>query len=188
MPRPQKYYPKPEYTTWTLNQRTGGEISRLKFVLEGAYGKGCNRLVYVLGTGIEDHPVKNPTKKVKGLVERIIKKNNLPINLRHVCQINGLVHVVVYGSKKDAKKVQESVEKIAREFFCDSRARIGIVEYKGESVGDVYCELYDALRIVREKGGMFHFYDPENDSIDAILRKELEKIAEEKRCKRSTNS
>lgn len=140
------------YSTFTEMGYGPSRFDRLEFALQGA---GKTQPVYVLATSIEDYSLEEVREKMQG-VEGIYDTR----------EVNGTVDLIVKG--------RENAEKVAKELFRRTLSPVSVVQYAGQSMGELYVNLRETLDLARKERS-YHFYDPEKDSLEAMLKADLAK-------------
>lgn len=146
------------YSTFQEMGYPGDNFDRLKFHIRGA---GKTQPVYILAISIEDYPIESVREKMKGVK-----------GIKAIHQVNGTIDLVVKG--------EEQAKRVATELYRRTMAPIGIVKYEGQDMCNLYLDLREALDISREEGRMFHFYDQNKDSLQAIVKEALSKNQQKK--------
>ncbi len=109
--------------------------------------------VYVLSMSREDFNSEDYIKQLREIE-----------GVHYVLPVNGTVDVIVAGHKEEVKNV-------ARKVYEQTGQNIGCVEYNGEDMLSFYITLKEAIDIAREKREPWHFYDPKEDSLEALVEK-----------------
>jgi len=125
----------------------------------GSYEQFSHRITdspmpaYVLSIKVENET------EVRTLIEKEMKLND-------VFSFNGTVDLIVQGKDfalEMAKKVSETTNE-----------QVGVVEYSGQKVEDLYRDMKGAIKLAKDKKVQVHLFNPETDSLEALLKKAQE--------------
>ncbi|GEM_PF-6218212 len=138
------------HTTFIPDQdRKPSSLDKLDWLLEEAYSS--EREVYILA--MSKGKLRNP--------EDIVQQCAKLANISSAILVNGTIDFVVVGDENSAKAV-------ARKLHEQTGEKIAIIKYV--PLGHTYLNIREALDVTERKGDPWHFYNPDTESIDALLK------------------
>ena len=140
-----------DYSTFIRTGYKPDRFDELKLYLNRA--KRIGKPVYVLTMSKEDHFHEKITEKLKELPGVI-----------YALPVNGTIDVIMAGTEKEAKE-------LAKKLYIETSEHIGCVKYDGDNMINFYVTLKDAISIARKKNKPWHVYNPNEDSLDALIKK-----------------
>ncbi len=138
------------YSTFRENGYTPGKHDMFKISLDLA------REPYVIGVkvGEPNEPLYQKMISVRGV--------------KYAIHLNDMLYLSVDG--------KDNVENAKRAIYDETRLPIGAVRYIGQDLGLTYADVAIASDIAIENGERYHEFNPEQDSLQAIVQKSISEL------------
>lgn len=124
-------------------------LEKLDWMIEDALSQG--KEVYILAMSNENfRNVGEAIKTYEGLT-----------GVHGAICVNGTIDLVIAGDEHDARRIARSLHEKTGE-------RVAIIRYNGTA--HTYLDIREALDVTKQKGEPWHVYNPDTESIDALIK------------------